>query len=112
MHASRAYIFFIRRHKLGYRSCVIPAESIYYLLCVPSIILFSQNPLATEGGRYECHICRVRYTRGTGLTKHLKKQHTFRWPAGHKRFRYYMSIKTFILRELYYVILLHYSLKR
>lgn len=40
------------------------------------------------GGRYECHICEKRYSRGTGLTKHLKKQHTFRWPAGHTRFRY------------------------
>ena len=27
--------------------------------------------MATVGGRYECHICRVRYTTGASLTKHL-----------------------------------------
>lgn len=38
--------------------------------------------------RYECHVCGQRYTRGTGLTNHLKKKHKFSWPAGHPRFRY------------------------
>ncbi|CAB3986420.1 Histone H4 transcription factor [Paramuricea clavata] len=50
--------------------------------------VWHESPVTEQGGRYECHICCVRYTRGTALTKHLKKQHTFRWPAGHKRFRY------------------------
>ena len=50
--------------------------------------VWHEDPSLAGGGRYECHICQVRYTRGTALTKHLKKQHTFRWPAGHKRFRY------------------------
>lgn len=38
--------------------------------------------------RYECHVCGQRYTRGSGLTNHLKKKHKFSWPAGHPRFRY------------------------
>lgn len=38
--------------------------------------------------RYECHVCGQRYTRGSGLTNHLKKKHRFSWPAGHPRFRY------------------------
>jgi len=43
-----------------------------------------------EGGakRYTCHICDQTYTRGFGLTKHLKKKHNFSWPSGHPRFRY------------------------
>ena len=58
--------------------------SIFTSLTIDCFI-FLQGP---AGGRYECHICGNRYSRGTGLTKHLKKQHTFRWPAGHNRFRY------------------------
>ncbi|XP_047142572.1 histone H4 transcription factor isoform X1 [Hydra vulgaris] len=38
--------------------------------------------------RYICHICNHAYSRGFGLTKHLKKKHNFNWPAGHPRFRY------------------------
>ena len=32
-------------------------------------------------------MCGQRYTRGSGLTNHLKKKHKFSWPAGHPRFR-------------------------
>ncbi|XP_066925037.1 histone H4 transcription factor-like [Clytia hemisphaerica] len=38
--------------------------------------------------RYICHICNTAYSRGFGLTKHLKKKHNFSWPSGHPRFRY------------------------
>lgn len=38
--------------------------------------------------RYVCHICNNAYSRGFGLTKHLKKKHNFSWPSGHPRFRY------------------------
>ncbi|XP_078592492.1 histone H4 transcription factor-like [Branchiostoma floridae x Branchiostoma japonicum] len=38
--------------------------------------------------RYLCHICQKVYSRGTGLTRHLKTAHKFKWPSGHSRFRY------------------------
>ncbi|KAK3752984.1 hypothetical protein QZH41_016288, partial [Actinostola sp. cb2023] len=41
-----------------------------------------------ELAKYECHLCATRYTRGTGLTQHLKTKHKFLWPSGHPRFRY------------------------
>lgn len=37
---------------------------------------------------YECHVCNSTFTRGSILTKHLKKVHKFNWPSGHNRFRY------------------------
>ncbi|XP_071957799.1 histone H4 transcription factor-like [Antedon mediterranea] len=37
---------------------------------------------------YSCHLCDKIYTRGFGLTKHLKGVHKLKWPAGHSRFRY------------------------
>lgn len=41
-----------------------------------------------SNSRYVCHICNQTYSRGFGLTKHLKKKHNFSWPSGHPRFRY------------------------
>ncbi|XP_046341940.2 histone H4 transcription factor-like [Haliotis rufescens] len=41
-----------------------------------------------DTSRYFCHVCEKRFTRGNQLTKHLKKQHKFKWPPGHSRFRY------------------------
>ncbi|XP_046550772.1 histone H4 transcription factor-like [Haliotis rubra] len=41
-----------------------------------------------DTARYFCHVCEKRFTRGNQLTKHLKKQHKFKWPPGHSRFRY------------------------
>ncbi|ELU18130.1 hypothetical protein CAPTEDRAFT_150759 [Capitella teleta] len=38
--------------------------------------------------RYLCHECGSIYSRGFILTKHLKKKHNFKWPAGHQRFNY------------------------
>jgi hypothetical protein len=40
---------------------------------------------------YCCHVCEAVFSRGTGLTVHLKKQHNFCWPSGHSRFRYKKS---------------------
>lgn len=37
---------------------------------------------------YECHCCRIRYSSGHYLTKHLMQVHDYYWPAGHSRFRY------------------------
>ncbi|NP_001086079.1 histone H4 transcription factor L homeolog [Xenopus laevis] len=38
--------------------------------------------------RYKCHVCEKCFTRGNNLTVHLRKQHQFKWPSGHPRFRY------------------------
>jgi len=38
--------------------------------------------------RYACHLCDKRFRCGAVLTGHLKEEHSFRWPPGHKRFRY------------------------
>ena len=56
--------------------------------------------------RYECHVCGQRYTRGSGLTNHLKKKHSFSWPAGHPRFRLVhwklFKVPNFILENIEY----------
>ncbi|GAB1598657.1 histone H4 transcription factor-like isoform X1 [Argonauta hians] len=41
--------------------------------------------------RFACHICKAFFTRGSLLTKHLKKTHKYRLPSGYSRFRYNMS---------------------
>ena len=37
---------------------------------------------------YACHVCEERYYKGSDLTKHLVKAHSFTMPSGHSRFRY------------------------
>ncbi|XP_059140507.1 uncharacterized protein LOC131928463 isoform X1 [Physella acuta] len=37
---------------------------------------------------YQCHICVKQFGRGFQLTTHLKESHNYKWPSGHKRFRY------------------------
>ncbi|XP_012941329.1 uncharacterized protein LOC101861144 [Aplysia californica] len=39
-------------------------------------------------GPYQCHICNRKFTRGTLLTDHLQADHNYKWPSGHRRFRY------------------------
>ena len=56
--------------------------SLEFWMC--NLMLFFQG---VDVNRYECHVCGQRYTRGSGLTNHLKKKHSFSWPAGHPRFR-------------------------
>lgn len=41
-----------------------------------------------EASWYMCHVCEKKFTRGTYLTSHLFKEHKYRWPSGHSRFRY------------------------
>merc|ERR1719318_1411748 len=38
--------------------------------------------------KYACHVCEEKYFKGSDLTKHLVKAHSFSWPSGHSRFRY------------------------
>ena len=38
--------------------------------------------------KYTCHVCEERYFKGSDLTKHLVKAHSFTMPSGHSRFRY------------------------
>ncbi|XP_074652656.1 histone H4 transcription factor-like [Tubulanus polymorphus] len=42
----------------------------------------------SENARYLCHVCDMVFKEGHMLTKHLKAKHNFKWPSGHKRFRY------------------------
>ncbi|CAI9722690.1 histone H4 transcription factor-like [Octopus vulgaris] len=37
--------------------------------------------------RFACHICEAFFTRGSLLTKHLKKTHKYKLPSGYSRFR-------------------------
>ncbi|CAH1793121.1 unnamed protein product [Owenia fusiformis] len=38
--------------------------------------------------KYGCHLCDQSVSSGTKLTYHLKTKHNFKWPSGHRRFRY------------------------
>ena len=38
--------------------------------------------------KYACHVCDEKYFKGSDLTKHLVKAHSFSTPSGHSRFRY------------------------
>ncbi|EDO31783.1 predicted protein, partial [Nematostella vectensis] len=83
----------LRRHRESH-------NAVFSYTCAVQGCAFSARAMQTlkrhfkithEGGelaKYECHLCGARYTRGTGLTSHLKAKHKFRWPAGHPRFRY------------------------
>lgn len=77
------------------RDCQLSFEG--YCICIIIVILFCSYEFiyiynvyvqGIDLYRYECHVCGQRYTRGSGLTNHLKKKHRFSWPAGHPRFRY------------------------
>lgn len=41
-----------------------------------------------QNGLYACHLCERKFTRGHSLTTHLHGDHNYKWPSGHKRFRY------------------------
>ena len=37
---------------------------------------------------YACHVCEERYYKGSDLTKHLVKAHSYTTPSGHSRFEF------------------------
>lgn len=41
---------------------------------------------------YCCHCCNKRYKNGASLSRHLKKEHGFQLPSGHRRFTYHIDI--------------------
>ncbi len=41
-----------------------------------------------EVPRHACHLCGKLFLRGERLTLHLKTVHNFKWPSGHRRFRF------------------------
>ncbi|KAJ8316430.1 hypothetical protein KUTeg_006444, partial [Tegillarca granosa] len=47
---------------------------------------FKKTHQDIEVQKYACHVCKSVFTRGGTLTKHLKKNHNFKWPSGHSRF--------------------------
>ena len=54
-------------------------------------ITIKQHLLTVHQGNsptYACHVCEEKYFKGSDLTKHLVKEHSFSIPSGHSRFRY------------------------
>ena len=47
---------------------------------------------------YACHVCEEKYFKGSDLTKHLVKEHSFSCPSGHSRFRYTKDSATGLYR--------------
>ena len=47
---------------------------------------------------YACHVCEEKYFKGSELTKHLVKEHSFSCPSGHSRFRYTKDSSTGLYR--------------
>ena len=47
---------------------------------------------------YACHVCEEKYFKGSDLTKHLVKEHSFSCPSGHSRFRYTKDSSTGLYR--------------
>ncbi|XP_077861740.1 histone H4 transcription factor-like [Saccoglossus kowalevskii] len=60
----------------------------YKTKAIQSLRLHYKKVHHNEEARYLCHICDNSFSRGSLLTKHLKKKHKFKWPSGHPRFRY------------------------
>ena len=48
----------------------------------------SLNEGQSFSSSYMCHVCNKVFSQGSTLSKHLKKNHNFKWPSGHSRFRY------------------------
>ena len=48
--------------------------------------------------QYACHVCEKKYFKGSDLTKHLVKAHSFSCPSGHSRFRYTKDSSTGLFR--------------
>ena len=48
--------------------------------------------------KYSCHVCEERFFKGSDLTKHLVKGHSFTMPSGHSRFRYTKDSVTGLFR--------------
>ena len=49
---------------------------------------YAKNHSKNDIFLYHCHICSNKYKRGSHLTVHLKKEHSYRWASGHSRFKF------------------------